>query len=149
MIGSRSAAPAIMEAASGGAAEVAEGVAPPSRRGGSAGTRTGYHGTTKGAAQAILATGFKPSSGGMLGAGVYWSDDLEKARCYGDGAVLRLSVRPGKVKRIDSQGHPLQTSWRHTHDTAWVPGACGMVGSGRSENCTATRSPASVIRRLT
>ena len=45
-------------------------------------------------------------------------------------------MRPGRVKKIDRQNHPLQKSWQATYDTAWVPAGCGMVASGRSENCT-------------
>ena len=73
----------------------------------------------------------------MLGAGVYWSDDVTKARAYGD-TVLKLQVRAGRVKKIDEQGHALQKSWHvsHGYDTAWVPPRCGMVDSGLSENCT-------------
>ena len=101
-------------------------------------TRTGYHGTTAAAATSILASGFNRSTGGMLGPGVYWTDDIRKTGAYGDGTVLRVSVRCGKTKRIDVQGHALQTTW-HTsakYDTAWVPAGCGMVPSELSESCT-------------
>ena len=57
--------------------------------------RTGFHGTTAANAQSIIRDGFRPSNGGMLGAGVYWSDDIQKTRGYGDGTVLKLSIRPG------------------------------------------------------
>ena len=40
----------------------------------------GYHGTSSNVANLILANGFRPSTGGMLGRGVYWSDDVAK-RC--------------------------------------------------------------------
>ena len=111
----------------------AEGVTPHSGR-----RRTGYHGTSASNAQSILASGFNRSTGDrMLGAGVYWSDDIKKTRGYGDGTVLRLSVNCGKAKKITSQGHELQTSWHSNgYDTAWVPANCGMVGSGLSESCT-------------
>ncbi|KAI1903743.1 hypothetical protein AGOR_G00030360 [Albula goreensis] len=50
--------------------------------------------------------------------------------------VLKLTVRVGKVKKIDHQGHPLQMTWhQHGYDTAWVPPNCGMVPSGMEEDC--------------
>ena len=115
----------------------AEGVPPECGRRRSGRRRKGYHGTTASNAKKILAFGFKRSTGGMLGAGVYWSEDIQKTHSYGDGTVLRLSVLCGRTKKIDSQGHELQTSWHSNgYDTAWVPKNCGMVGSGRSESCT-------------
>ncbi|GLD67177.1 uncharacterized protein AKAME5_002942300 [Lates japonicus] len=59
----------------------------------------------------IIANGFKPSTGGMLGPGVY---------------------------RIDKDNHPMQLTWHsHGYDTAWVPPKCGMksVPSGLEEDC--------------
>jgi hypothetical protein len=105
--------------------------------------RIGYHGTNSSAALSIITGGFRPSTDGMLGAGVYWSDDVAKARAYtNDGSILRVQVKVGKVKRIDRQGHPLQKTWHLTHHTAWLPAqahlpaADRMVPSGLSENCT-------------
>ncbi|XP_060782927.1 serine-aspartate repeat-containing protein D-like [Neoarius graeffei] len=101
-----------------------------------------YHGTTMKAARTIKQTGFIRSVGGMLGSGVYVSRSFKKAACYPKGAkgqkraVLKLSVCVGRVKKIDRQGHHLQKSWHQAgYDTAWVPPNCGMVKSGREENC--------------
>ncbi|XP_062378524.1 protein PFC0760c-like [Sardina pilchardus] len=101
-----------------------------------------YHGTTMKAARKIERTGFIQSEDGMLGPGVYVSRSFAKAACYPRGAkghkraVLKLSVRVGRVKMIDRQGHHLQKSWHQAgYDTAWVPPNCGMVKSGRQENC--------------
>ena len=103
---------------------------------------TMYHGTSKQAAAIILKTGFKQSSGGMLGQGVYLSRDLQKARAYPLGllesqrAVLKVRVNVGKVIAINRQGHPLQKSWHyHGYNTAWCPPNCGMVPSGLEEDC--------------
>ncbi|XP_017538551.1 grass carp reovirus (GCRV)-induced gene 2q [Pygocentrus nattereri] len=104
---------------------------------------TMYHGTTMDKAMKILNEGFIPSADGMLGRGVYLSRSFEKASRYpvyrqaGEQlAVLKLSVRVGKVKRIDYQGHPMQKTWHdHGYDTAWVPANCGMVPSGLEEDC--------------
>ncbi len=101
-----------------------------------------YHGTTMERALKIQSEGFRRSSDGMLGPGVYVSRSKAKASRYplnagGEQlATLKLSVRVGKVKRIDSQGHPLQRTWhQHGYDTAWVPANCGMVPSGLEEDC--------------
>ena len=101
-----------------------------------------YHGTSRQAAGQILANGFRQSSGGMLGRGVYVSRDLQKASIYprrlpeSQRAVLKLRVRVGKVKKIDYQGHPMQKTWHdYGYDSAWCPPHCGMVRSGLEEDC--------------
>lgn len=102
-----------------------------------------YHGTTLEAAQEIKSNGFRRSSDGMLGPGVYVSRSVDKAKRYPLKpdpderlAILKLKVRVGKVKKIDKQGHPLQKTWhRNGYDTAWVPPNCGMVPSGLEEDC--------------
>lgn len=101
-----------------------------------------YHGTTRLAANQILNTGFRQSSRGMLGRGVYLSRDLQKASRYPvelpehQRVIIRVNVNVGKVKRIDYQYHPLQTTWHENgYDTAWVPPNCGMVKSGLEEDC--------------
>ncbi len=101
-----------------------------------------YHGTTREAAEQIKRSGFRQSSGGMLGRGVYLSRDVQKASRYpldlpeSLRVVLRVRVNVGKVKKIDHQGHPLQKTWHdHGYDTAWCPPECGMVPSGLEEDC--------------
>mmetsp|Transcript_29075 Transcript_29075/g.60780 ORF Transcript_29075/g.60780 Transcript_29075/m.60780 type:complete len:129 (-) Transcript_29075:83-469(-) len=50
--------------------------------------------------------------------------------------VLEVADQVGRVKRIDRQGHPFQKHWsQNGYDTAWVPRGCGMVRSGREEDC--------------
>ncbi|KAM8927671.1 uncharacterized protein RCH25_007921 [Pelodytes ibericus] len=100
-----------------------------------------YHGTTRTAAEQIKKYGFKQSSHGMLGRGVYVSRDIEKAARYpmedkSDQVILKLRVNVGRVKKIDYQNHPLQKTWHEEgYDTAWVPPNCGMVKSGLEEDC--------------
>lgn len=102
-----------------------------------------YHGTTLQAARDIKRNGFRRSSDGMLGEGVYVSRSVEKAKRYPLNpkrderlAIMKLKVRVGKVKKIDRQGHPLQKTWHENgYDTAWVPPNCGMVPSGLEEDC--------------
>lgn len=131
-------------------AEVAGMLAQPAFPGST--VRIGYHGTNSAAALSIMATGFRCSADGMLGEGVYWSDDVAKARAYtNDGTILRVQVKVGRVKRIDRQGHPLQKTWHLTHHTAWLPAqadlpaAQRMVPSGLSENCTHNPSRLRVV----
>ncbi|KAM3598163.1 uncharacterized protein V6R79_014512 [Siganus canaliculatus] len=95
-----------------------------------------YHGTSSSNSLSIKVAGFYQSSDGMLGCGVYLSRDLEKAKRYPlnhpehERVVIKVVVNVGRVKKIDSQGHPLQCTWHdHGYDTAWVPPNCGMAQS--------------------
>ncbi|XP_038594385.1 uncharacterized protein LOC119917978 [Micropterus salmoides] len=105
-----------------------------------------YHGTTRQNAYLIQATGFRQSSGGLLGRGVYLSRDLQKARRFPlnhpefDKVVIKVVVNVGKVITINYQDHPRQKTWHDStygpaYDTAWVPPKCGMVESGLEEDC--------------
>ncbi|XP_076138422.1 uncharacterized protein LOC143121742 [Alosa pseudoharengus] len=103
---------------------------------------TMYHGTSREAADIIKEKGFRPSSDGMLGRGVYLSRDLQKASRYprelpvGDRAVLKVTINVGKVIKIDHQKHPMKKTWHEKgFDTAWCPPKCGMVRSGLEEDC--------------
>ena len=105
---------------------------------------TMYNGTNLASAIQIKQAdvhGLKPSSSGMLGAGVYCSRELQKAQAYaprqkpGPGVVFLLRVRPGKVKAIRSIPDPLQKTWHQAgYDTAWVPPGC-VNASGLQEDC--------------
>ncbi|XP_034094219.1 uncharacterized protein LOC117561087 [Gymnodraco acuticeps] len=103
-----------------------------------------YHGTSVAIARLIITNGFQQSSVGMLGKGVYVSRDQKKAERYplhnnsSDKVVLELRARLGRVKRIDTDNHPMQYTWNtQGYDTAWVPPNCGMkaVPSGLEEDC--------------
>uniref|UniRef100_S4RLZ3 PARP catalytic domain-containing protein n=1 Tax=Petromyzon marinus TaxID=7757 RepID=S4RLZ3_PETMA len=103
---------------------------------------TMYHGTNVASAKAICSEGFRQSAGGMLGRGVYVSRNIDKARRYPLDTedhlkvILKLEVDVGKVKKIDSQNHPLRLTWHDEgYDTAWVPAGCGMVTSQLEEDC--------------
>ncbi|XP_063049368.1 uncharacterized protein LOC134443536, partial [Engraulis encrasicolus] len=116
---------------------------------------TMYHGTSREASFAIMMSGFRQSSGGMLGRGVYLSRDFRKANRYplelpeSQRAVIQVKVRVGRVKKIDCQGHPLQKTWHaHGYDTAWVPPNCGMVQSGLEEDCVWDPDRIQVIRSV-
>ncbi|CAE7230418.1 unnamed protein product [Symbiodinium natans] len=106
-----------------------------------------YHGTSPEAAARIEKEGFQPSEVGMLGPGIYVSRDIEKAMKYGQ-VVREVAVKVGRVKRIDRQGHPLQKRWaQNGYDTAWVPPRCGMVPSGKEEDCVLDPARLTVVRR--
>ncbi|XP_069077597.1 uncharacterized protein [Pleurodeles waltl] len=99
---------------------------------------TMYHGTQKSNAKSIVTSGFRPSAGGTLGAGVYCSRNKQKAMCYpalcsdSDRVVFILKVRVGKVKKIDRAGVSLQATWHQNgYDTAWLPPTNG----GYEEDC--------------
>lgn len=100
-----------------------------------------YHGTSVNAAYSIINEGFRVSANGMLGRGVYVTKSVGKASRYplneiNQKVVLELSVKVGKVKRIDHQDHPLRLTWHsHGYDCAWVPRGCGMVPSNLEEDC--------------
>ncbi|XP_072224832.1 uncharacterized protein [Leuresthes tenuis] len=101
-----------------------------------------YHGTTRANARSIETSGFRRSSAGMLGPGVYLSRDLDKASRYPighpghDRVVIKVKVNVGKVIAINRQDHPLRKTWHDQgYDTAWVPPNCGMVKSGLEEDC--------------
>uniref|UniRef100_A0A4W5K7Z3 PARP catalytic domain-containing protein n=1 Tax=Hucho hucho TaxID=62062 RepID=A0A4W5K7Z3_9TELE len=81
-----------------------------------------YHGTSRLAAQQILACVFHPSCGdiSMLGCGIYLSQDLEKASRY----LLNLPDLQSVVSRLML--------------TAWLPRPalnCDMVPSGLEDSC--------------
>jgi len=100
---------------------------------------TAFHGTTEINAKAIAIHGFVPSTGGMLGRGVYFSRDPAKVlgSRYGgwDGQILQLQIRLGKVYRVQGRGDIHQYDWSDTFDTAWVPARRGMVASEMEEGC--------------
>jgi len=113
-----------------------------------------YHGTSREAAEKIVSLGFSPSSGGMLGPGVYLSRSIHKAKRYplGKGhnrVVLKCEVRVGRVIKIDVQGHPSQMTWHaQGYDSAWVPPGNRMVSSGDTETCIFDPNRISVIAAM-
>ncbi|XP_061105219.1 grass carp reovirus (GCRV)-induced gene 2o isoform X2 [Conger conger] len=103
-----------------------------------------YHGTHMQNAHIIITNGFQRSKDGLLGEGVYISRNIEKAKCYPlsvdkkDRVIFKLRVQVGKVKKIDSDNHPLQKSWHQNgYDCAWVPPNSNIttIKSGREEDC--------------
>jgi hypothetical protein len=94
-----------------------------------------FHGTSMESARAILRAGFRPSTEGLLGAGVYLSRDVKKATNYGP-VVIEAQVDVGRVAVIDKRHHQLQRCWNaHGHDSAWIPPNCGVTRIGLEEHC--------------
>jgi hypothetical protein len=107
---------------------------------------TMFHGTSEANAKSILLHGFVPSTGGLLGAGVYLSRDVAKASNYGP-AIVEAQVNVGRVAVINRKTHPLQKTWKvHGYDSAWIPANCGMVSSGLEEHCVFDPRRIAVVR---
>ncbi|KAG5284097.1 hypothetical protein AALO_G00022940 [Alosa alosa] len=107
-------------------------------------TYTMYHGTHLRIAKTIVTNGFQQSKDGMLGAGVYVSRNIDKAKCYPlntdkkEKVVFKLKVRVGRVKKIDCDNHPMQKTWHQNgYDCAWVPpnSSISAIRTGREEDC--------------
>uniref|UniRef100_A0A7S2CW81 PARP catalytic domain-containing protein n=1 Tax=Florenciella parvula TaxID=236787 RepID=A0A7S2CW81_9STRA len=105
-----------------------------------------WHGTSRAAAYDIQKNGWRPSTGGALGPGVYVTRSKAKAMNYtkgsgrDNGAILELRVKTGTTKRITGQGDSLRTTWAQAgYDSAYAP--AGAVGQ-REEDCI--KNPANI-----
>jgi hypothetical protein len=115
------------------------------------GLTTMYHGTSAVAAVLIQAHGFCPSTDGMLGCGVYLSQNIAKARHYArhGGVIFKCAVDVGRVATIRRQGHPMQKTWHESgYDAAWCPPNCGMVPSGLEEHCVFDPSRIRIVQQV-
>ena len=97
-----------------------------------------YHATSLDAAIKIQQTGFRPSTKGMLGAGVYITNHVRKTEkymernsCVHGGVVLKLEVDLGNCLRVVSakMSHGAH-AWTRTHDSVWWD-----RGNNKGENC--------------
>ena len=90
-----------------------------------------YHGTRPEVAALIEQGGFKASTQGLLGPGVYVGRTAEGCRKYGS-TILEVMVRVGRVCRADKhpelipRGYGTDAPWHDVggYDTAWVPPDC-------------------------
>ena len=90
-----------------------------------------YHGTRPEVAALIEQGGFKASTQGLLGPGVYVGRTAEGCLKYG-GTILEVMVRVGRVCQADKhpalmpRGHGTDAPWHDVggYDTAWVPPDC-------------------------
>lgn len=101
-----------------------------------------YHGTTVDAAEEIIRNGFKVTRDGKLGSGVYVSRQSGIASKFPrhltlENVVLKLRVNVGKCIKIEAKGHPMQKTWQHHYDCAWIPHGNPWVGSFQDRNCIA------------
>merc|ERR1712037_1000115 len=98
-----------------------------------------YHATPVRNVKNILDDGFKLSTGGIQGPGLYLSMETDRSRGYGvkrpgdRGVCLKMLVYAGKVKktsRMDRTG-----AWRKDFDTTFLPYNNTVVKSGKEETC--------------
>ena len=90
-----------------------------------------YHGTRPEVAALIEQGGFKASTQGLLGPGVYVGRTAEGCLKYG-GTILEVMVWVGRVCRADThpalmpRGYGTDAPWHDVggYDTAWVPPDC-------------------------
>jgi hypothetical protein len=96
-----------------------------------------FHGTSLAAARSILQEGFRVSTKGLLGSGVYVTKDPEKAKMYGP-VIVECDVHVGVVAVINKRHHNVQKCWAaHGFDSAWIPPHSSTVASGLEEHCVA------------
>ena len=101
-----------------------------------------YHATKKENVSSILADGFRESTGGMLGPGLYVSRDIDKTRAYGD-VCFKLLVYIGITKlmaEVDTSG-----DWRSHHHSAYLPPNNNVVASKREETCLKSAKQARIL----
>ena len=104
-----------------------------------------YHATKTENVSSILANGFRESTKGMFGPGLYVSRDIEKTRnadVYGS-VCFKLLVYIGKtteVTKADNKG-----SWRSHYDSAYLPPNNDAVKSGREETCLRSAKQARIL----
>ena len=101
-----------------------------------------YHATKASNVKSILTNGFRESTQGMLGPGLYVSRDIDKTRAYG-GVCFKLLVYTGKttlVTKPDSSG-----SWRSEYDSAYLPPNNNVVTSKREETCLKSVNQARIL----
>ena len=77
-----------------------------------------YHATNATNIESILNNGFRKSTTGRLGAGVYCSLDINKAMGYGN-VILKLLVYAGKTLRCTASSPP--NGWQNNYASCWVP----------------------------
>ena len=101
-----------------------------------------YHATKKENVSRILTDGFRESTGGMLGPGLYVSRDIDKTRAYGD-VCFKLLVYIGITKlmaEVDTSG-----DWRSHHHSAYLPPNNDVVSSKREETCLKSAQQARIL----
>ena len=102
-----------------------------------------YHATRADNVESILANGFRESTSGMLGPGLYVSRDIENTRSYDGGVCFKLLVYTGKTKmvtRADKRG-----SWTSEYDSVYLPPNNDVVGSRREETCLKSAKQARIL----
>ena len=101
-----------------------------------------YHATKSHNVASILKNGLKPSTGGLLGPGIYVSRDINKTRAYG-GVCFKLLVYTGKTVTVDAADN--QGSWRSSFDSAYLPPNNRVVKSRREETCVKSSDQVKIL----
>ena len=89
-----------------------------------------YHATSRENALNILKKGFKPSTQGLLGPGLYLSRDINKTKSYGQ-VCFKVLAYTGKTKKVDNADQ----RWQEAYDSAYLPPFNNVVASGKEETC--------------
>ena len=101
-----------------------------------------YHATKSHNVASILKNGLKPSTGGLLGPGIYVSRDINKTRAYG-GVCFKLLVYTGNTVTVDAADN--QGSWRSSFDSAYLPPNNRVVKSRREETCVKSSDQVKIL----
>ena len=101
-----------------------------------------YHATKRQYLASIVKNGFKLSTGGLLGPGIYLSRDINKTRAYGD-VCLKVLVYTGKTVKVHSADN--QGSWRQSFDSAFLPPNNNVVASGFEETCVKSSKQVKIL----
>ena len=101
-----------------------------------------YHATKRQNLASIVKNGFKLSTIGMLGPGIYLSRDINKTRAYGD-VCLKVLVYTGKTVKVHSSDN--QGSWRGSFDSAYLPPNNNVVASGFDETCVKSNKQVNIL----
>lgn len=107
-----------------------------------------YHGTTLDNARHIMREGFRASTEGLLGPGVYLSRDLAKASNYGE-AIVEVRAAIGRCVVINSKNARLKKNWHaHGYDSAWIPPQSNVSKSALEEHCIFDPSRVAPVRLM-
>ena len=92
-----------------------------------------FHATDRDNVESILDNGFRPSTSGMLGPGLYVSRDINKTKNYGE-VCFKLLVYIGMAKTVDAADK--DGSWRMKgYDCAFLPPQNNLIPTKMEETC--------------
>lgn len=98
-----------------------------------------FHGTDDSSARSIARDGFNPSESGLVGPGVYWTQDVDKALSHGD-TVLEGMVLPGRVDDVRIEKKRKTSASVGDGDTVHI-----AHGNGVHHEIFCTKDPARLV----